>query len=461
MRPKTEKQNACIKKQKNIADIIVFTFMVLFASVVTCWLFYRQCVESMLGTGLYHSDMKAYILEMQGLDSGYSFPYPILFKLAAAIHLVTSSLDTGAELAMALATMLLNSAAMVALKIMLDRHVGTGLQQGRLDSYTDAGRPKTMSEGVDTSEKQSRQWGMEVLTGVVAVSLFFVSMVYPPTGIYLPGIKYKYLGVFTPNPFHNATYMAARPFAILAFFKYGELLPLYEQKNAWKEHTGDYVLFSLYLLLATMAKASFTIVLVGAAGLLMLWRLFRSRFQNFLPTLWLGVCFIPTFIDLLYQFRGVFVPQEGQEGGIGFTFGHVWMQYCSNIPLAIGLAIGFPLLVLLLNYKQLKKDSIYRFSWQIYVMSFLMAFGLYEKGFREMDFNFSWGYMYGIFFAFVGAMLVLLRATAEAVETAKTAAKVQIRKSYAVIGIQWLAYLWHLVCGLYYFWGFLRGAMYY
>lgn len=461
MRPKTEKQNACIKKQKNIADIIVFTFMVLFASVVTCWLFYRQCVESMLGTGLYHSDMKAYILEMQGLDSGYSFPYPILFKLAAAIHLVTSSLDTGAELAMALATMLLNSAAMVALKIMLDRHVGTGLQQGRSDSYTDAGRPKTMSEGVDTSEKQSRQWGMGVLTGVVAVSLFFVSMVYPPTGIYLPGIKYKYLGVFTPNPFHNATYMAARPFAILAFFKYGELLPLYEQKNAWKEHTGDYVLFSLYLLLATMAKASFTIVLVGAAGLLMLWRMFRSRFQNFLPTLWLGVCFLPTFIDLLYQFRGVFVPQEGQEGGIGFTFGHVWMQYCSNIPLAIGLAIGFPLLVLLLNYKQLKKDSIYRFSWQIYVMSFLMAFGLYEKGFREMDFNFSWGYMYGIFFAFVGAMLVLLRATAEAVETAKTAAKVQIRKNYAVIGIQWLAYLWHLVCGLYYFWGFLRGAMYY
>ena len=43
-----------------------------------------------------------------------------------------------------------------------------------------------------------------------------------------------------------------------------------------------------------------------------------------------------------------------------------------------------------------------------------MAFCLYEKGFREMDFNFSWGYMYGIFFAFVGALLVLLRATGKA-----------------------------------------------
>lgn len=442
---------------KNFIDIAVFGFLVVIASVVTFRLFYRQCVESLLGTGLYHSDMKAYILEMQGLDSGYSFPYPILFKLAAAIHLVTSSLDTGAELAMALATMLLNSAAMIALKVMLDKHVGPDLRRAMA-----AGSAK-LSGG-----RNGKAWIPGVITGIVAVSLFFVSMVYPPTGIYLPGIKYKYLGVFTPNPFHNATYMAARPFAMLAFFKYGELLPLYEQENAWKEHGRDYLLFSVYLLLATMAKPSFTIVLVGAAGILMLWRMFGSKFRDFLPTIRLGICFIPTFVDLLYQFRGVFVPQEGQEGGIGFTFGHVWMQYCSNIPLAIGLAAGFPILVLLLNYKELRRDSIYRFSWQVYVMSFLMAFCLYEKGFREMDFNFSWGYMYGIFFAFVGALLVLLRATARACE--KTAelqagsnpeARSKRCRIRVVIGIQWLAYLWHLICGLYYFYGFLKGAMYY
>ena len=129
----------------------------------------------------------------------------------------------------------------------------------------------------------------------------------------------------------------------------------------------------------------------------------------------------------------------------------MWLQYCGNLPLAIGLAVGFPILVLLLNYKELCRDSIYRFSWQIYGMSFLMAFCLYEKGFREMDFNFSWGYMYGIFFAFVGALLVLLRATGKA----------DTKKKKGLVAIQWLAYLWHLVCGLYYFWGFLQGAMYY
>lgn len=429
MKQTTTKNRTSEENRKNFIDIAVFAVLVVIASAITLWLFYRQCVESMLGTGMYHSDMKAYILEMQGMDSGYSFPYPILFKLAAVIHLVTGAFTTGAELAMALATMLLNSAGMVALKVMLDRHVGPELQKAM------PGNPVLSG----------------ILTGTVAVSLFFVSMVYPPAGIYLPGIKYKYLGVFTANPFHNATYMAARPFGILAFFKYTDLIPLYERKNARKEHGKDYILFSIYLLLATMTKPSFTIVLVGAAGILMLWRMIRSGFRNFVPTIWLGVCFLPTFADLLYQFRGVFVPQEGQEGGIGLTLGHVWLQYCSNLPLAIGLAIGFPILVLLLNYKELRRDSGYRFSWQIYGMSFLMAFCLYEKGFREMDFNFSWGYMYGIFFAFVGALQVLLRATVKA----------DTKKKKGLIAVQWLAYLWHLVCGLYYFWGFLQGAMYY
>ena len=62
-----------------------------------------------------YEQMKAYILEMQGLDSGYSFPYPVFFKLAAFIHLFT-----GPELAVALATTLLNSTAMVLMKLALN-----------------------------------------------------------------------------------------------------------------------------------------------------------------------------------------------------------------------------------------------------------------------------------------------------------------------------------------------------
>ncbi len=405
------------EKTDKFIDAAIFALLLLGVLAVTFTLFYRQCVESMAGSGLYTSDMKAYILEMQGLDSGYSFPYPILFKLAALFHLFL-----GPEAAMALATTLLNSLAVLVTKFALNRLTLAGLRE------------------------RFGRWGWLAgpCVSVLAVGLFFISMVYPPTGIYLPGIKYNYLGVFTANPFHNATYMAARPFAIPAFLWYVKLLDSYEKGGDIR----DYICFSIFLLLSTMAKPSFTIVLVGTAGLIMLYRLFRSRFKNFKNTFLLGLTFLPTFADLLYQFQGVFVPQEGAEGGIGFCLGSIWRLYCDNIPLAVGLAAGFPILVLVLNRKELKDNTLYRFSWQFYLMSFAMTFFLYEKGFRAPDFNFSWGYMYGIFFAFFGAVTVLIRA-------------VSAGKNRILITLQSLAFLWHLTCGLYYFYGIFQGRHYY
>lgn len=72
--------------------------------VLTFTLFCRQAYASMDFQGLYASDFKAYILEMQGLDSGYSFPYPIFFKLGALLYLFLKS----PELSMAVAVTILN-----------------------------------------------------------------------------------------------------------------------------------------------------------------------------------------------------------------------------------------------------------------------------------------------------------------------------------------------------------------
>lgn len=447
-------------KRNKWVDRIFFVGLLLVASTVTLLLFHRQTLGN---PEHYHSDMKAYIQEIQGLNEKYSYPYPVFFKIAAFLNLFA-----GPEFSVALATMLLNSLAMVITKYFFNQ-----IALARLENSL-----------------AKCKWLAGVIISLVSISLFFISMLFPPSGIYLPGIKYKYVGVFTANPFHNATYMAARPFAILVFFWFAKLLNCYEQGYGGKwngSQTGvamkDYVLFSLFLLLATMTKPSFTLVMVGTAGLIMLYRLFQAEFRNFIPTIQLGICFVPTFIDLLYQYKGVFVPQEGQRRGIGFCFGDVWSLYCDNIPLAIGLAIGFPILVLVCHIKQLKQlwkeNTLYRFSWQIYVMSFVMTFFLYEKGFRKPDFNFSWGYMYGIFFCFVGALQLLLKDTAAIIaaskgsKAAKTAEQnASVQKSMPVhhnvmhmkkllLGVQWAAYLWHLTCGLYYFRNFMQGKMYY
>lgn len=455
-----------IRKRNRIVDAMVFIIVLAATSAVTLILFYRQAYGS---PAMYHSDMKAYILEMQGLDSGYHFPYPVFFKLAAFIHLFTAP-----ERAVAIATMLLNSLSLLVTKLAFNRLTLPALENG-FKIWTDRIRGKHIS-----APGRDLTWLAGVVISLVSSALFFLSMLYPPDGIYLPGIKFKYLGVFTPNPFHNATYMAARPFAILAFLWYVKLLPVYENGVAGRRKgqnvsgSGekgnrasliDYVLFSLFLLLATMTKPSFTLVMVSSAGLLMLYRLFRAKFRNFVSSVQLGVCFLPTFLDLLYQYKGVFVPEDGAEGGVGFCLGEVWAQYCANIPLAVCLAIGFPLAVLVFNFRKCRKNTLFRFSWLIYLVSFAEAFLLYEKGFRKFDFNFSWGYMYGIFFCHLGALLVLLQITAEKMAQGGSAG-VRKREGRSVPGmllpaLQWLAFLAHVVCGLLYFRVIFGGAMYY
>lgn len=441
------------KIRNRAADWVFFAVLLGAVSAVTLTLFYRQCMGN---PEHYPSDMEAYILEMQGLESGYDYPYPVFFKLSALIHLAA-----GPELSVALAAMLLNSLGILVTKLAFNRLALPGLQQV-------LNRRGHGGGGLDMS------WLGGILLSLGAVSLFFISMLYPPPGIYLPGIRFKYTGVFTANPYHNATYLAARPFAILAFLWFVRLLPVYERgpskSGAGGEGGGallDYVLFALFLLLATMTKPSFTLVMVSTAGLVMLWRLFRSGFGNFVPTVQLGLCFLPTFGDLLYQYRGVFMAEPGQEGGIGFSFGEVWGLYCDNIPLAVCLAVGFPLLVLVLNWRELGKNTLFRFSWQFYLLAFAEAFLLYEKGFRETHFNFSWGYMYGIFFCHLSALLLLTQASARVWggsgqnPAEESGRKQKGGRKKALNVLQWGAYLCHVVCGLFYFGQLLSGEGYY
>ena len=65
-----------MRKKNRFIDWAVFTVVLVLFSALTLTLFGRQVYGDLEH---YHSDMKAYILEMQGLDSGYSFPYPVFF----------------------------------------------------------------------------------------------------------------------------------------------------------------------------------------------------------------------------------------------------------------------------------------------------------------------------------------------------------------------------------------------
>lgn len=410
-----------------ILDWTVFGILLAIYTIVTFYLFYHQAIGN---ENWFHSDVKAYILEMQGLDSGYDFPYPVFFKLGAFFDLFLSP-----EAAITVALTLLNSFGVAALKYYLNK------QFVKEDGWIE----HRILGGAEGRKELAVQFLLRAALSALTLSLFFVSMLFSVTGRKLPGIENRYKGVFSPNPYHNATYMAARPFAVICFFQFADLLKHYEKEFSWKKG----IIFGLFLLAATMTKPSFTFVLVGTAGLIMVYRLFHSRFKNLLPTVFLGLMFIPTFCDLLYQFFGVFGPKEGQETGVGFGWLTAWKYHCGNVPLAVALGLAFPIVVLIIHHKELKTDGVYRFSVQIAAMGLAMAVLLYEKGFRLPDMNFSWGYMHGMFFAFVGAAALLFKST------------ILKSKKWYVLGLEWVMFLGHLGCGLLYFKNSLAGYLYY
>ncbi len=379
-------------------------------TAATLLLFHRQTVNY---AGNYESDITPYVMYMQGIDSGYVFPYPIMFWLGKLFWTVLSP-----EMAMAFSVATLNALTVPFLKYYVDRFI-----------------------------KRFREWklGTAVFSTVLTFTMLFVSMLFFDLGPESIGTRYK--GVFSPNPFHNATYLVTRPFTVVCFFMLADLLQTYETKVDKKK----YIVFSLFLLLTTLAKPSFVYGFIIMTAFILLYRTCKRKFSNFKETMLLAACAIPSFCALLYQFSGLFtgINSQGEAAGIGIAFLDAWSMLEKPIGEAILLGLAFPIVVLLFNIKNLKREDEYRLSVQMLLVNLFMVMFLYEKGYRMDHVNFAWGYMHGMFFSYILSVLLLFKNTC------------QKKQPVIVLVLQWGLYLWHLVCGIVYFASIMAGETFY
>ena len=104
----------------------------------------------------------------------------------------------------------------------------------------------------------------------------------------------------------------------------------------------------------------------------------------------------------------------------------------------MALPIGVLFLNLLFDLKSIKQNRYYWFAWLNYLAATLMFLVFYEKGFRMMHANFSWGYMHGMFFVFLMTLIVMVKNIRE------------WWKSWKVIFVigEIAVFFYHLVCGV-------------
>ncbi len=387
-------------KQTSTVDKIVFAVLLTVYTAVMLYLFLMQCYQ----VPDFVSDMPDYVNKVAGIQGNYEFPYPLFFTLAKVF-----ALFLGAPAAVAVTTALLNALGVCLTKLYMGREL----------------------------KKWLGNTGDLAVT-FAAFALFLLGNLYSPKNTAFFGFDYAYrcMGIYTPNPIWNATYLATRPFSVICFFEGCRLLEKTGKPFPWKES----IPFAVSLFLTTITKPSFTMVIVPAIGLVLLYQLICSRGKTFWYAFCLCVTMIPTGLDLIYQFFGVFSGTNvmGEETGIGFAFAKVWSNYSTNIPLSILMGMALPIGVLVLNYKELGKSACYRFAWLNYLVAAGMFLCLYEKGFRLLHANFSWGYMHGMFFVFLITLLLVIKNT------------VQWRKSYKVVFVlaEWAVLLYHLGCGI-------------
>lgn len=397
------------------ADRIVFWTLLIIYTGVMLYLFVMQCYE----VPVFRSDMPDYVNKVRGIQGEYEFPYPLFFVLAEGIAMVA-----GAPLGVAVTTALLNALGVCAAKYYMGRLV-------RELSVLEVrkGTPRADAE---------REGALDLaVTGMVFV-LFLLGNLYSPKNTAFFGFDYSYrcMGIYTPNPIWNATYLAVRPFTIICFFEAANVLKRYRDDFTWK----GCMPYAVSLFLMTITKPSYTLVLVPLMGILLLADLIRSRGKSFRNAFCLCVTMIPTGLDLLRQFFGVFTGTNarGEETGIGFAFAKVWSNYSKNIPLSIVMGMALTLGVAVLNRKMLKEKFIYRFAWYNYLFATVSFLCLYEKGFRMLHANFSWGYMHGMFFVFFVTLALVLKNTMEWIKS---------RKAVLLLA-EWAVLACHLVCGV-------------
>ncbi len=351
---------------KKLEVIIWMVLLVASISVMFC-LVYKQAVYPLQ----YNSDLEFYIDMVDNIDDA-TIAYPVMFYLAYALKCLLGN----TQIAMAIAVTFFNFMALIITKSVLNKQSGEG-----------------------------------ILSSIGTVLLFFSSMIFNHR--FIPfGIPHYYVGVGTPNPWHNATYVAARPFVILSFLLGAYTLDHYENdftkgnKFTWSIHKY-YIGFAITMLLCTLTKPAYNLPHMGVVFLVAVYRCLKNRFKTFRQSLWLAITYIPTIIVLLWQYLLTFTNNifSNYEQGIAFKLGGAWTMYSDNIPLAIILATLFPFIILIIHRKQLIDSEQFRFAWQIFIVGLLINLCLIEIGPRAKDGNFGWGHLYGLFLVFFVSIL--------------------------------------------------------
>lgn len=272
-----------------------------------------------------------------------------------------------------------------------------------------------------------------------SLALMFVS------AIYFPLInKYPYKGVWSPNPWHNPTFIIARPFALLSFYWY--VLEIINK--TYFEKRFSIMRIAFVLVICALIKPNFILAFIPTSVIICFF--FTNR-----KLLLLGktvLLLLPVLGILLLQFLFTYCSDAKGDSSLRFCFFDVWQYHAQSVPFALLQGTAFPLIFLIMSSSYINRDKTLFLSWMLFIFGLLIFGFLTETGHRSNHGNFSWTYMCGLNILFIYSAVGLLQWISD-VPSKNKAARIKILSCISMFSF-------HLLSGIYYFGYLLSGHIF-
>ncbi|MBP3509426.1 hypothetical protein [Oscillibacter sp.] len=203
-------------------------------------------------------------------------------------------------------------------------------------------------------------------------------------------------------PVHNATYLFAKPFALICFFLYYLLIDSLPGQTPCPKATARnqnrmLVMFSILFLLSVLAKPNFYQIFAPAGALIAVicWLYYGNRV--FLFCCKLAMAFVPATAWVLMNMDGTislrYSPLEGY---------HIYNS--TSILLAIAQSLLFVIFVAVSGYVFRKNGSMLLIGITVWIVGALEFFLWVQNG-EEGSLNLMWGYLCAQYLLFCIAVI--------------------------------------------------------
>lgn len=201
---------------------------------------------------------------------------------------------------------------------------------------------------------------------------------------------------------HNPTYLAVEPLALVCFFYYANM--------AEKETCGakDFVIFGGLLLLSGFFKPSFYQMFIPGLVIFCVVETLSSKWERFRFSFYTALSVIPAGLYALVQMRILSSAdaQIDEANGIAVGLFRVIGYYSPHPVLSILLGLGFPLVMVFLCRRELLKNKMLLLAVNA-VLSGLLQFSLLYKQVNTYAADFSWGYSLSLVLMFTVCLILL------------------------------------------------------